>query len=444
MATKPRSIEVLQRAVDALSIYRTQTAAARELGIARQTLQGQLAEAEAKGIKASEQALKVARVESEDELHKKRAAEAADRISDPEKARLQADNAELRKRLKDITKENLEAESVRAAIFGLTEETPAPPDWLVEPRRSDRSLTGVPSVLWSDWHIGEVVRRDEVNGVNEYNLTIADARIRRLVERTVDLCFSHMTNPEYPGIVVNLLGDLVSGELHPELEATDESEVFLTVLWARDRLIWALRTLADRFGNVFVACAFGNHGRVFDRKPRGKRYVYRNADWLICCLVERYFREQGDNRVQFSIPATGEALYSVYGHRYMGLHGDDLGVRGGDGIIGAIGPIMRGEIKVHNSSAQIERDYDTLLMGHWHQTLWLPRAIVNNTLKGYDEYARRFLRAPATPPSQNLWFTHPKWGITARWEVLVEGSQRTSDRPWVSWEDMASEGRAGA
>ena len=26
--------------------------------------------------------------------------------------------------------------------------------------------------------------------------------------------------------------------------------------------------------------------------------------------------------------------------------------------------------------------------GHWHQELLLPRAIVSNTLKGFDEYAR--------------------------------------------------------
>jgi hypothetical protein len=35
--------------------------------------------------------------------------------------------------------------------------------------------------------------------------------------------------------------------------------------------------------------------------------------------------------------------YRVYGVRFLLNHGDMLGVKGGDGIIGAIGPIMRGE-----------------------------------------------------------------------------------------------------
>lgn len=196
-----------------------------------------------------------------------------------------------------------------------------------------------------------------------------------------------------------------------------------------------LTQLADSFGQVFVACAPGNHGRT-TRKPQAKRYVAKNADWLLYCLVEKFFADTGDGRVRFSIPETGEVLYRVYGHRYMALHGDDLGVKGGDGIIGAIGPIMRGEIKMRHSSAQIDRDYDTLLMGHWHQTLWLPRAIVNNSLKGYDEYTRRMLRAPASPPSQVLWFTHPARSITARWDVGLEDKPARSGAGWVSWPDQ--------
>jgi hypothetical protein len=187
---------------------------------------------------------------------------------------------------------------------------------------------------------------------------------------------------------------------------------------------------------VFVADAPGNHGRVLDHKPRMKRYVFRNADWLIARLLERNFRT--DKRVRFASSPSGDVLYRVYGHRYLATHGDALGVRGGDGIIGAIGPIMRGQIKVHTSEAQIGRDFDTLLMGHWHQALWLPRAIVNNTLKGYDEYARRGLRAPPSPPSQLLWFTHPKHGITCRWEVLLEERHKAADAsPWLSWRDAA-------
>jgi hypothetical protein len=100
-----------------------------------------------------------------------------------------------------------------------------------------------------------------------------------------------------------------------------------------------------------------------------------------------------------------------------------------------LGPIMRGTIKTGHSEAQIGREFDTLIMGHWHQGLFLPGAIVNGALKGYDEYARLRLRAPYSRPSQQLWFTHPEHGITARWEVYLEGEKKAADRAeWVTFQ----------
>lgn len=336
----------------------------------------------------------------------------------------------LEAQLREADRAHTTEEEVRKRIFKLAEVTPDPPAWLVKPTGSAHGITGVPSTIWSDWHLGERVSLAETNGYNAFDLEIARARIRRLVEGIIDLCYKHMTNPKYPGIVVNLLGDIISGQIHPELAETDEDDIFPTILWALDIIAWAIGVLADHFSRVHVFCSPGNHGRVFDRKPRAKRYVYRNGDWLLYCLLERHFRN--DKRVTFSIPATGENLYRIYDFRYMAVHGDDLGVKGGDGIIGVLGPIARGEIKMRHSSAQIGRDYDMLLMGHWHQTLWLPRCTVNNTLKGFDEYARRMLRASPTPPAQCLWFTHPDRGITCRWEVFLNEKEKKPPMEWLA------------
>jgi hypothetical protein len=350
---------------------------------------------------------------------------------------LRDDNARLKRELKAVARENLDAENVRTVILGLTEHTPAPPKWLVDSKPAT-GHAGVPMTIWSDWHAGEVVSREEVNGVNEFNMAICEARVQRLVERTIDLCFNHMVGAEYPGIVISILGDMLSGEIHQELAETNEDDLMPVMLRLLDLMIWALRTMADHFGSVFVPCVPGNHGRQ-DIKPRAKRNVHRNFDWLLYCLLERHFADKSDNRIRFMIPDAGEVLFSVYGHRYMGLHGHDMGTRGGDGIIGALGPIMRGEIKTRSSQAQIGRDYDTLLIGHWHQPLSLPRVIVNNALKGYDEFARSRLRAIFTPPSQNLWFHHPKRGITCRWEILLEDPVVVLDAPWVSvFEEQAA------
>jgi hypothetical protein len=77
-------------------------------------------------------------------------------------------------------------------------------------------------------------------------------------------------------------------------------------------------------------------------------------------------------------------------------------------------------------------------MGHWHT--YIPRGdacpvIVNGALKGFDEYARLFLRVPYSRPSQALWFVHPSHGITAQWQVYLDEKRKSADTAkWLTWE----------
>jgi hypothetical protein len=184
-----------------------------------------------------------------------------------------------------------------------------------------------------------------------------------------------------------------------------------------------------------VPCVVGNHGRS-TKKMQMKERVFTSHEWNVYCGVARHFRKS--KHVQFCIPETADCAFNLFGHRYLLTHGDSLGTKGGDGIIGALGPIMRGSLKTHRSEAQIGRDFDTLLIGHWHQYITLPGLIVNNSLKGYDEYAHLVLRAPYSRPSQALWFTHPEHGITAHWQVYLEKqlAPLTTAKPWVSWQNF--------
>ena len=116
------------------------------------------------------------------------------------------------------------------------------------------------------------------------------------------------------------------------------------------------------------------------------------------------------------------------------MHGDMLGVKGGDGIIGSLGPILRGEMKVGKQASAMGRHYDVLLLGHWHQHIMLRRIIVAGTLKGWDEFAAKALRAPPAPPSQPLWFVERSIGIVQSMEVYLEDNPALDGaREWVTW-----------
>jgi hypothetical protein len=78
-------------------------------------------------------------------------------------------------------------------------------------------------------------------------------------------------------------------------------------------------------------------------------------------------------------------------------------------------------------------DFDLLMMGHWHQELFLPGVLVANSLKGYDEYAMKALSAPFSLPSQPLFFVHPKIGITSYSTILLEDPPEKGAGGWVSF-----------
>jgi hypothetical protein len=596
-----------------------------------------------------------------------------------------------------LQREDDSAEAIRQEIWALAAHNPEPPTW-ISGKGGKLGSRGCPLTVWSDWHHGEVVNPDEVNGINDFNSKVSKARAFRLFDTTVDLAYNHMgrANTEYPGIIVMLGGDMIGGDIHEELLATNDRTPHQSVNDLTDILAAGIEKMASKFGKVYVPSVVGNHGRstkkmrmkqrvfctdaatltltndlrwiaagdfqagndllafsespiskqgrvwehatvtyagtklaktiaitlssgeilyvtpehrmlvhggqnnsaatwksakdilrhcqaerknaalwtidrfvkpwventsheagylaaAFDgegcisqshnsktgssniqlsftqkqnpmldtvkayltkldfqygeswfeaeqkstlyiygfsniirflgeiRPPRllarwkdldiSKKFFYKrntvsiigaceggvrkiamlssssrtyisagyashntNYDWSIYCNLARYFKKE--KHIRIDVPNTADAHFNSYGTRYMLTHGDSLGVKGGDGIIGAIGPIMRGSLKVGRSEAQMGRDFDELVICHWHQALWLPGVTVNNALKGYDEYAMLQLRAPYSRPSQLLWFNHPEHGTTARWEIFLEGKKKAAEaKSWVSWKE---------
>lgn len=333
--------------------------------------------------------------------------------------------AALRRKLREAQTRAREAEetsrdqnSLAEIIGGLVAAPANPPAWVTD--NVDQLIRGktasVPILCLGDWHYGERVTPSEAGGY-EFNAQIAEDRIRRTIEKTVSLTRDALAGLEYPGIICGLLGDMTSGALHPELAESDEYSVFMSILRVRDLIVGAISSLADEFGRVFVPTAVGNHGRLLDRKPRAKGYSQRNTDWLVYQLVARHF--ENDPRVTVMVPDAGETVFRVYGRTFLLSHGDQLGTRGGDGIIGALGPIMRGSMKTLRSIASLGIDIDHLVIGHWHQSLYLPQVTVNGSIKGPDEYCLKLLRAPAEDPSQTLMIMHPEHGVTFRQPIFL-------------------------
>lgn len=405
MAQNPVSKSQAQEVIDAYEIFeRVHIRAAESLGLPVSTFKHRLNRAHAFGLTPSETAKNPSTDTNllHDEIRK------------------------LKGQLDSKKRETIDDEYVKRKIIGLAETKPDVPMWMVRPSKSKKNV-GVPTLFASDWHWGEIVDPRQIGGVNEFNMSIAQDRARAMIEKTIDLCRNHLGTIEYPGIVFALGGDMVSGDIHDELIATNETEIMPTVIDLWGVLVWCIDRLADEFGNVFVPCVTGNHGRN-THKIRAKGRNYTSFDWLLYQFLAKRFEQ--DKRVRFLIPDGPDAVYSVFGHRYCLTHGDQF--RGGDGMIGALGPIIRGDHKKRSRNAQIDAEYDTLLLGHWHQLIQLQRLIVNGSLKGYDEYANQN-NFGYEPPRQAMWITDATHGITFSAPVLVDRRATVKASEWIAW-----------
>ncbi len=301
------------------------------------------------------------------------------------------------------------------------------PAWL-KPRKGKAEQHRATLVAFlSDLHAGEVVRAEEMGGYNAYNLRIADMRLQRFFSKTIELARSYFAGVAYDGIVLALGGDLVSGDIHDELEQTNELSVLDTTLWVAPRLVAGIEKLAEEFGYVHVVSAPGNHGRD-SKRPRHKGRSAHNADTHIARMAAMVYSQTNPaGPVTFDIPESFDVGFEVQAVRFNLEHGDNMRFAG-TSEIGALGPVKRGTLRKSNQHQQEGHPFDVALLGHFHQ--YVPAAsqgfVLNGSVKGFDEYARSWHFKPE-PAQQALFVVTPEHGVTTQAPIFV------ADRDAEGW-----------
>jgi len=268
---------------------------------------------------------------------------------------------------------------------------------------------GVLTLQLSDTHFDEVVRPDEVYGFNAYDRAIALLRLKALAKRTVLMGRDYFAGVDYDGVHVLATGDVFSGDIHEELARTNQSALYASCVYWVSHMVAFLTTLADEYGKVHVSCVVGNHGRN-SHKPVYKSRVTNNIEWLFWHWVADHLAAKGDARITFTISDALQLLVNVYDTRYSIEHGDEF--KGGDGQVGALGPLKRGQLRAATQRIAMNQPLDWMVVGHFHQ--YMPPSqglIMGGSLKGYDEYAAGKHLRPEVP-QQGLWVTTPERGPT--------------------------------
>lgn len=287
-----------------------------------------------------------------------------------------------------------------------------PPAWL-KPGQGRSKKHATLTLLLSDTHFDEVVKPEEVAGLNAYDRRIAELRLKAWADNSIKMARHYLSGVTYDGTVVMLGGDIFSGDIHEELAQTNEDTMLGSLLHWSEQITAALLMFADEFGKVHVPCVVGNHGRM-SRKPRMKLRARTNFDWLLGKMVERHLAN--DKRFTFDIPENTDVLTTIYGYGHLLTHGDQ--VNGGGGIGGIWPPVMRMRARKAQRAMETGQPFSTLWMGHFHQYISTPYLVVNSALKGVDEYAwvNNF---GYEPPQQALAIVTPEHNITIQAPIFV-------------------------
>lgn len=327
--------------------------------------------------------------------------------------------AGLNKRLVDAERRANLAEDIRSSVLGLTE---AP---LVAKHRQTKDKGPSPDedrtviLHLSDVHYGENVSLEEMDGVNSYNVEIAQARLGRFFSKATELMTDHWSGKPPAEVVLVLGGDLISGGIHDELLQTNDVSVPTTVREVGEHIAGGIAHLANTLHRpIRVYSVPGNHGRM-THKPHSKGRAAGSLDLLATDFAEATLRGTGIKNVTFYRTASPDAYFSTYGWNWLATHGDAAGGKGGGtGFIGPMASITKAHRKLVDTSWRSGRAVHFVLTAHYHTTGKTAFGWANGSCCGYGEYARD-LRADPEQARQTLLVVHPRHGVVSEMQVYL-------------------------
>ena len=267
------------------------------------------------------------------------------------------------------------------------------------------------AALLSDVHVGEVVSASELAGLGHYDMDEFHVRVNRWAQKLLELVELRRSRLYIPTLEIFALGDIVSGEIHQELIASNEVGVVDQVVIAAAAIASAVGSLAEHFERIIFTGVVGNHGRMAP-KPyfKGKQRV--NWDYMVYQMIASHLKAQ--KNVEFHIPDSFFTIRNVLGTRFLLIHGDTAPSSTGVPYYG----IERMALKLRQLVGP-DVTFDRVVLGHYHDPVDTERWHINGSFKGADEFAVGKLFAGGRP-SQTLIYVHPKHGVVGTERLYLD------------------------
>jgi len=311
---------------------------------------------------------------------------------------------ELRE-LRKIVRKNRRAEVAEERILRAIEEavrnTPRRPADMAQPGPLVAGAHHSQAVLLSDWHAGEVVDSEQMNGINEFNFEILRRRVSD-VHRAL-LSFKSV-RPRLSELQLWFLGDMVSGNIHDELRETNEFPVAQQAVMTGHLIADLVASLVPHYPKIRCVGIAGNHART--RKEHASKNVFDSMDVVAYELASAMAPET----VEWEIPRSAMHVQQVAGLDVLLWHGD--GVRSSmPGV--PWGGVMRRWNELRKSYAERGTMLDGLAVGHFHQANAVSGGVwMNGSLIGPNEYGLKNFGSGERPTQLLLTFDNERSRLT--------------------------------
>lgn len=275
--------------------------------------------------------------------------------------------------------QSLYTEEELKGIIGLKKDFA--PVKLVEIREKEKSSlddgnTGF--LIASDWHAEETVKASTVLGLNEFNLEIAEKRIKNFFSNAIYM----IKKKPVDTLVVGLLGDMIGGFIHDELMQTNELSPMQGIAFVKKLIISGLKAIHDELPElqkIVVVGICGNHSRT-TKKMQFNNGFAMNMEYFLYKDIEQTLTLMELNKFECVIPEGDLAYLDIYGKKILFAHGFQFRTAGG---IGGIYPSMLRWFAKMNQTIKIDKAF----VGHYHTSIYTKEVCVNGSLKGYDAFA---------------------------------------------------------
>ena len=293
--------------------------------------------------------------------------------------------------------------------------------------RGDKPQTMVAPL--TDTHVGDRVVFDQTTGINAYDLDIFNKRLYGWVEQLISLAEYRRNIADVDELVIPMLGDMVSGDIHEELARTNIGNCMEQMMNGAFLIGQAVTKLSRNFKKVRVVAVVGNHGRMTRKIPAKDKYM--DWDHMMYQWVAAFCAEQ--KNVEFHIPKNFSTIFNVAGRNVLIMHGDSISGGGSSASFTRMVGMMRG-LQQQNKETEDVQHFDDVMIGHFHRIdeydIGTGSLYVCGTMKGSDEFTTNRLHV-SSPPKHMVTYWHPDHGNVSK-EIIRLDKFDSSDNKFLS------------